>query len=88
MPLKEQLFFCAEGQMEERYVRAPLQYRYEGAFVPRPSALSGGHGRQVPGAGLLPVCPINELEVVITTAAPGTASLPDLAGTATEALFA
>ncbi|WP_073329405.1 DeoR/GlpR family DNA-binding transcription regulator [Actinomyces glycerinitolerans] len=41
-----------------------------------------------PGAGLLPVCPINELEVVITTAAPGTAPLPDLAGTATEVLFA
>ncbi|PHP53279.1 hypothetical protein BW737_003690 [Actinomyces ruminis] len=41
-----------------------------------------------PGSGLLPVCPITELDVVITTAAPGVAPLPELAGANTEVLFA
>ncbi|WP_158247575.1 RloB domain-containing protein [Actinomyces qiguomingii] len=34
---KEPFFFCAEGQTEERYVRALLQYRYEDMFAPQPS---------------------------------------------------
>ena len=33
---KEPFFFCAEGQTEELYVRALLQYRYEGMFAPQP----------------------------------------------------
>ncbi|WP_247595400.1 RloB domain-containing protein [Actinomyces procaprae] len=36
VPPKEPLFFCAEGQTEERYVRALVQYRYGGLFVPQP----------------------------------------------------
>lgn len=36
VPPKERFFFCAEGQTEERYVRALLQYRYEDMFAPQP----------------------------------------------------
>lgn len=41
-----------------------------------------------PGSGLLPVCPVTELQAVITTADPTTAPLDNLEGSDTEVLLA